>query len=196
MKVISKNHELKSKFKLEQLLTDTSIDYNNWTSKTVDQLLTEILNDECIIGFHETYGLTRSLSIGICQIKHPSEELWLRETSRIITINDISIDRSTNLPMSGKLRQRKPVHNEMMRELMEELSLPYWASDELNLIKDFEDTQVIEKPTNSYIGLTTIYNRHVFNLVLPECFIKDEYVEIDGNKTCTFGWDTNKPNLK
>lgn len=191
MYILNKNKLTESY--LNRKLLANNIQPEQWVGKSVNGLLNEVLQDECYLGIHKELRLTRVLNIGICQIKHPFENLWLRETSRVI--NNGFLIRS-NLPMSGKLRYSKNILNEMLRELKEELTLPEWAIYELPIVSEFSDSQTEIKTNNGYIGLPTIYNRHIFSLTLPEQFVKDKYVEVDGNKICTFEWGENIPNLK
>jgi hypothetical protein len=172
--MITKN-ELKSK------LRKYNIQFENWNkSKTILDLLNEINKSDSFLK-EENGELLRVVKF--VNIKVTFENLILKEEIQIFKNGG---NRKRNLyGVSEKIRPNENIYMGCFRAMEEELGLEIYI-DQLEYVSSFKEI----KDSNSYPGLKTEYNGHIFKCELDIYqHNPDGFVEEEENKTTYFVWE-------
>jgi len=172
---------------LTALLREHNIPIARWglgLKKTLGDLLQEISDGETTVRY-ENCVLTRCLSIvGINVFHNDSDrgELKLVEKMQILA-SGRSLIRNLDTSLGEKMRSGENPCECVRRAILEELGL-------IGLILFHQDTVYSMKSSDSYPGLRTMYEKHLFYCNVPHnLFHLDGYMEtkLDGRRIL-FEW--------
>jgi hypothetical protein len=179
--------EIKTQVDLINILSQYDIPYQNWgtgKSKTVEDLFSEVVGNECQIVERES-GLVRLIEfVGIKVFYKDVETLWFLKEDRQ-EFNDGRM-RRRNMPTSvaEKMISGEDPVTAGVRGISEELDLKINSSQ----LKKHRDIQ-FNGGSLSYPGLRTKYKGHQFTCYLTnEQFNINGYVEVQRTKKTFFKW--------
>lgn len=174
-----------SKASLAKLLERNHIAWREWNPKGIDHLWHELEEGDCTLTKQHGH-LTRMVDLAIVWIQH---KLW--DNRKLILFEDKQIFSNGQLKVintSGvreKKKRDESITSGAKRGLHEELRIPMEHTFIQPLGKPYQE----EKPSQTFSGLSTKKNIHVFLYEMPEkYFCYHGYQERQKDKTIFFSW--------
>ena len=169
---------------LTKLLKEHNIPIHRWKFengvKTIDNLLNEINSGETKLVI-EDGSLIRKVKV-VNILVHYKNEILIEDKQ--VFNNGKTRHRNLN-GVSEKVMDNEPVYNAAFRGLEEELGIvaDYKRLNYINHEKEL-------KMSNSYYGLYSKYDRHIFKYTMDDNEYKDSYIEEQEDKKTYFKWTT------
>lgn len=162
-KFIPKNIE-----ELQQKLIQYGINFNNWNiasgNKSVEQLLKEIKNGDCIL-IEENNNLYRSVKVANVTILSDDEQYRLVEKAHLNQNREVVKERGNNV-LSEKIETGETVLNAIVRGIKEELGEKY-NKNIVFLNEESMNVKNEEKSSYSYPGLKALYTFYETSVKIP-----------------------------
>lgn len=154
--------------------------------KDVSSLYNEIKNNECVLEIGKNGDLLRRVDVVMVKCFYTD-----RDGNRFQLVEEKQVFKNGKIRERGfdyvaeKLQAGENPEQSALRGLEEELQVS-GPDIELTSMQDQNASDTKESP--SYLGISSVYTKHVFSCNIPDKHYHENYVEVQPDKTNYFKW--------